>query len=238
MRINMPAVWKQSTGLKSRIGQKMLVEPFIESFRKFNSNNGFADTDSDVAQALSHFSYHISDGAEVLCDLQGGKVGSDYVLSDVMVCTEARRFGPADLGREGIETFMAAHKCGRFCNPRWKRWENAERHFAPTPHTTLCEAPDAGAGGGGGPGLEKRELFPSKIWFTLGTISDKLRPPFDLWNLEHVAVLLAKQEISARRFPLMWVAWKKSTIFLRQYEQEGQKSSENRPRHPPWWLVA
>lgn len=52
-----------------------LIEPFIENYRKFNSALGQAPDDDEFAgpiQALSHFSYHISDGKMLLCDLQGG----------------------------------------------------------------------------------------------------------------------------------------------------------------------
>jgi hypothetical protein len=58
-----------------RSGRKYLVEPHIEEFRKFNSNTGWAvnRTESGQAmQALSHFSYHLSSGETLLCDVQGG----------------------------------------------------------------------------------------------------------------------------------------------------------------------
>ena len=41
IKINIPAVWEQSDG--NLRGQKMLVEPFIGNFQKFNSNSGAAD---------------------------------------------------------------------------------------------------------------------------------------------------------------------------------------------------
>ena len=57
-------------------GAKALVEPYIDMFEKLNSNSGWVNTDcdesGDAMQALSHFSYHESDGEYVLCDLQGG----------------------------------------------------------------------------------------------------------------------------------------------------------------------
>jgi hypothetical protein len=80
IKMNMPAVWTQFSGFLK--GQKVLREPFIDNFRKFNSNSGAADVTATVAQALSHYSYHASDGKELLCDLQGGKIGESYVLSE------------------------------------------------------------------------------------------------------------------------------------------------------------
>lgn len=89
IRLNTPEIWENKTGAKA------LIEPMIENFEKFNSNSvSFASiigvilsttTDatqgwaprtgnvwSEAMQALSHFSYHDSDGEFLLCDLQGG----------------------------------------------------------------------------------------------------------------------------------------------------------------------
>lgn len=71
IKINIPEAWTQSSEGPKK-GQYMLVEPYIENFRKFNSNTGAYSAEFLVAQALSHFSYHASDGQEILCDLQGG----------------------------------------------------------------------------------------------------------------------------------------------------------------------
>lgn len=69
--LNVPSIWSSQ-----RTGQKRLVEPFIRNFQKFNSNGGwvyFPGTPwSDALQALSHFSYHLSGGQMLLCDIQGG----------------------------------------------------------------------------------------------------------------------------------------------------------------------
>lgn len=56
------------------------MEPFVETFEKFNSNTGWAPHTgehwSEAMQALSHFSYHASHGQLLLCDLQGGAYGN------------------------------------------------------------------------------------------------------------------------------------------------------------------
>jgi Alpha-kinase family len=72
--INLPTI---ATCHDSRArGMKAMVEPFIDKFKKFNSNSGWACTDEEewgeAMQALSHYSYHISGGLVLLCDLQGG----------------------------------------------------------------------------------------------------------------------------------------------------------------------
>jgi hypothetical protein len=52
----------------------------------------------NVLQALSHFSYHYTSGQFVLCDLQGGIYKHAAVLTDPVVHSQDRRFGPTDLG--------------------------------------------------------------------------------------------------------------------------------------------
>ena len=36
-------------------------------------------------QALSHYSYHFSDGQRLVCDLQGGHYGEYYILTDPVI---------------------------------------------------------------------------------------------------------------------------------------------------------
>ena len=56
-------------------GVTLLAQPFLENFQKFNSNTGWVlpkETQlNQVLQAISHFSYHASNGTCLLCDLQG-----------------------------------------------------------------------------------------------------------------------------------------------------------------------
>jgi hypothetical protein len=114
-----PEVWVGDAGC-SLAGQKMLVEPMITGeYFKFNSNTGYSSGDSDAMQALSHFSYHESGGEYLLCDLQGGRHSNCYVITDPVILSKGKHFGPTDLGEQGINNFMAHHKCTRFCNPKW-----------------------------------------------------------------------------------------------------------------------
>ena len=112
----------------SKAGQKVLVEPHIANFRKFNSNTGKADNAHEIIQALSHFSYHQSGGQMCLCDLQGGQDGHQYVLSDVVLLSITRQFGATDLGQPGIEISPPAgmHSAARA--------EDYEHHVWPTEH--------------------------------------------------------------------------------------------------------
>ena len=135
IKVNIPAVWTESHG--KLVGQRCLVEPFIEYFQKFNSNSGAADITAAVAQALSHYSYHASDGTELLCDLQGGKVGESYILSDVVMMSMSKKYGNTNLGPTGIENWLHSHRCTQFCSSGWKKWSGAQCLIAPVFSTTL-----------------------------------------------------------------------------------------------------
>jgi len=122
--VNTATVWTQSEGHQK--GQRMLVEPFIRDWQRFNSNSGWARKgDSSgwngIAQALSHFSYHVTGGQLLLCDLQGGSTRQGLVLSDPVIHSRGgqRVFGVTDLGVNGINTFFHRHRCTERCRPEW-----------------------------------------------------------------------------------------------------------------------
>ncbi|KAI1110982.1 kinase-like domain-containing protein [Nemania sp. NC0429] len=118
--LNTPEIWQyEGTGVKT------LVEPMIQNYEKFNSNSGWSSADggasSEAMQALSHFSYHNSGGQFLLCDLQGGAYQDGYILSDPVIMSQTKTYGPADLGPDGIRSFFGRHKCGPFCRRKWQR---------------------------------------------------------------------------------------------------------------------
>ena len=83
IQVNRPQVWQVQSGPQQ--GQKLLVEPYIENWEKFNSNSAWAADGTQwgrVMQALSHYSYHVSSGMFVLCDLQGGTNSNGAILTD------------------------------------------------------------------------------------------------------------------------------------------------------------
>eukprot|EP00892_Ulva_mutabilis_P012515 jgi/Ulvmu1/9636/UM054_0068.1 len=117
--LNMP------TTMKAPGGALGLVEPYIRQFEKYNSNSGWVP-DSNAhrflaMQALSHFSYHSSGGHFLLCDLQGGRFNKGLALTDPVIMSNSRRFGPTDLGREGMLAFFSNHVCNQFCMNHWQR---------------------------------------------------------------------------------------------------------------------
>jgi len=136
--LNEPEVWVDLTPDSAGRKSKSLIEPFIEgTYRKFNSNTAHIDNNYDTMQALSHYSYHKSDGQRLVCDLQGGYYNDYYVLTDPVVCSLSQEFGVTDLGAKGIENFFAHHQCNHRCQSHWKKPEAPMRRFAPVSATTF-----------------------------------------------------------------------------------------------------
>ena len=144
IQVNLPQVWTFEED-SDWAGQKVLQEPFILNYQKFNSNTGWADDDTPwprAMQALSHYSYHVSGGSLLLCDLQGGVYRNGVVLTDPVVMSQQQgRYGPTDLGPNGISSFFANHTCNEFCRGSWRRPSNPRRIYRPTAGTTMESVP-------------------------------------------------------------------------------------------------
>ncbi len=129
--LNKPGIWT-GTGSENE-GEKVLVEPMISNFEKFNSNTGWSPEESspwtDVMQALSHYSYHSTNRHLLLCDLQGGVIENGAVITDPIIMSTSKEYGPTDLGDEGISTFFFYHRCNEFCNPKWMIPRHKKRYF-------------------------------------------------------------------------------------------------------------
>ncbi|EQK99171.1 hypothetical protein G6O67_007784 [Ophiocordyceps sinensis] len=103
-------------------GRHFLIEPMIDNYEKVNSNSGWSDEShswGSVMQALSHFSYHVSGGRYVLCDLQGGRYQSSIIITDPVILSRNREFGVTDLGQQGIDNFFSLHECNKYCRKEW-----------------------------------------------------------------------------------------------------------------------
>ncbi|KAI5863733.1 kinase-like domain-containing protein [Durotheca rogersii] len=141
VKVNVAAVWKFTDNVAADwAGRMVLCEPFIQNYQKFNSNTGWNDDSrvwGEVMQALSHFSYHVTGGQFVLCDLQGGIYQREVVLSDPVILSRRRDYGVTDLGPDGISSFFSHHTCNRFCRPNWAKPWNPVARYDPVPGTTM-----------------------------------------------------------------------------------------------------
>ncbi len=100
-------------------------------------NNSTASGWAECMQALSHYSYHVSSGQFVLCDLQGGIYEGGIVLTDPVVHSRDRVFGVTDLGDQGISTFFSSHTCNRFCKSAWTKPRDQRQYYHPSSGTAM-----------------------------------------------------------------------------------------------------
>ncbi|CAG8949468.1 hypothetical protein HYFRA_00007698 [Hymenoscyphus fraxineus] len=103
----------------------MMVEPYIENYEKWMTNLNAPKPKGnkyDAIQALSHWSYHATDGLYMICDLQGGIVERDkygrkettWIISDPVITTrKSGGLGGFDFGKEGMIKFLGADHCLR-----------------------------------------------------------------------------------------------------------------------------
>lgn len=99
------------------------LEPNLKGrFQKFNSNNGWVASDSsETPQEFSHFSYHVSERAKLVVDIQGTKTMNGrgrvvYLLTDPQVHTNhGKGYGLGNTGKKGILAFFKSHQCTEVC---------------------------------------------------------------------------------------------------------------------------
>jgi hypothetical protein len=147
IKVNIPAVWTFCDNGNDDPWEdtKVLVEPFIDNYRKFNSNSGWADDSTPwrkVMQALSHFSFHVSGGNFVLCDLQGGLYSDGAILTDPVILSRKKQFGVTDLGAKGISSFFSVHVCNEYCKSEWAKPSDMTRYYHPKKGSSM----EAGTG--------------------------------------------------------------------------------------------
>eukprot|EP00415_Alexandrium_ostenfeldii_P003594 UN3594 len=116
--LNDAQVWTAMDGS----GEKKLIEPWLPgNFKKFNSNTGWVDDSSRLTEALSHFSYDYTNGACLLCDLQGTTHDTHYLLTDPAVHSLEQNFGATDGGPAAMKSFFSRHRCNHLCKLHWAR---------------------------------------------------------------------------------------------------------------------
>jgi len=125
--------------LPFKVGECVLIEPYLgDGYIKYNSNSGWENTECGTTMgALSHFSYHHSQGKLLLCDLQGVKLSDKYVLTDPVMCSVDQKFGLADLGMQGISSFFALHHCTSLCRNDWIKASNPKKYHTVIKGTTF-----------------------------------------------------------------------------------------------------
>ena len=71
---------------------------------------------SEIPQCFSHFSWSVSDGQQLVCDVQGIWNEVDgFLLTDPVIHDVRKKNGMTDRGRNGIDNFFKSHICGPLC---------------------------------------------------------------------------------------------------------------------------
>lgn len=90
----------------------MALEPWIPGvYEKKTSNGGFSSTNSEAAQAFSHFSFVLTEGEYMVTDIQGVA----NTLTDPQIHSRHKRFGLGNLGEQGMDRFFNGHQCSHIC---------------------------------------------------------------------------------------------------------------------------
>lgn len=105
-----------------------------------NSNSGWCDGSTElgeVMQTLSNFSYHMSDGQFVLCDLQGARdFSGGAIITDPAISSIDMSYGSAEMGLYGILFFFQEHVCNILCDENWVLPANMTPFLHPVGGTT------------------------------------------------------------------------------------------------------
>lgn len=124
IRVQMTYMWRFCSGKNLR---PVFVQRYFPRFKHWNSNSGWAESKSQwgrIMQAVSHYSFHVSGGTLLLCDLQGGfyddhPADLGAVIVQPVFCSLNKELGMTDLGKTGIKAFFANHECNEFCQAHW-----------------------------------------------------------------------------------------------------------------------
>ena len=125
-------------------GESVVLETFIYGeFEKFNNNSGWSNPDYKLPNFFSHYSWALSKGRHLVCDLQGHRGRENgpklldtnshdyYLFTDPVVCSLPQSFGCTDMGMEGIKKFFWNHKCNWICEAA------GIQHYRPVPYIDL-----------------------------------------------------------------------------------------------------
>ena len=76
-----------------------------------------------VALCFSHWTYHITEGKMMVTDLQGtitmSATTGKYILlltDPALHCSDTAKYRPMNLGKAGMDSYLANHKCNEFCD--------------------------------------------------------------------------------------------------------------------------
>lgn len=75
-------------------------------------------------EAFAHFTYHVSNGQQVLCGLDGVQDEDGFFLKTPIIHSRAQEYGSSDRGLQGILEVFGNHVCNDFCKDMMKPKED------------------------------------------------------------------------------------------------------------------
>ncbi|OEU11500.1 hypothetical protein FRACYDRAFT_245542 [Fragilariopsis cylindrus CCMP1102] len=117
------------------------VKKALDLITKWNSS-GMVNKMVKINQpAVWTFDRNSGARAEMICDLQGGYYNDGVILTDPVILSLARKYGPTDLGSKGISNFFGHHTCNEFCRSEWRKPIFALKRSVARKGTTMEEVP-------------------------------------------------------------------------------------------------
>jgi hypothetical protein len=92
-----------------------------EDYQKWTNNASYVDKDAEpILLAFIHWTWHVTDGYMMVCDIQGIETKKDeiteFVLTDPCLhCKDVTRYQTTNTGTEGMKMFFATHQCNDIC---------------------------------------------------------------------------------------------------------------------------
>lgn len=106
-----------------------LIEHSINGrFQKYSNHLGTSllNEESNLAAAFSHFSWSVTKGRILVCNIQGSDSQFTHPVLHTMGEGYAQFANPQNRGRTGISSFFEQHKCNEICSklklPQFSSW--------------------------------------------------------------------------------------------------------------------
>ncbi|KAL5470813.1 hypothetical protein EMCRGX_G028839 [Ephydatia muelleri] len=115
-----PVIVTSDSTTRPKLGEWVMVEDFLEGdFQKYISNSGWVKpqcfSEHPSMPAFAHWSWVHTKGSLMVCDLQGVRYDSKYVLTDPAILSLEGSYGNTDLSLVGMGQFFSSHQCTDVC---------------------------------------------------------------------------------------------------------------------------
>ena len=149
---------------------------------KHNNNDGYVNNKSYrcTPQAFSHYTLSVSEGRQLVCDLQG--VG-DFCTDPQILTNTGSGFGRGNLGIKSIQHFEKSHVCNSICNQlRLQPLNNQSQQPPPAPPVPTPAPPVPAPSAAVVPAVPAAKQKNASPWSQLGSVLKGLKLKFSVWK--------------------------------------------------------